>query len=256
MGTREKYDHGVFSYVELATSDANAATAFYGRLFGWEFQNQPIGDELVYTTATKDGHRVAALYGSQQRATWLNYVTVDDVDAIAEKVTELGGKVITEPMDVMEHGRMAVVQDPQGAVFALWQAGTNIGAELVNDPGAFSWNDLQTTDVEGAVEFYGELLGWELGAVEGAPGNRHGIRVGEGMNGGIAELAPQAAEDGVPSHWLTIFHHEDIEQGVGTVRDGGGTVVVEPFDVPAGRWAIVADPQGAMFALFTGEVDP
>jgi uncharacterized protein len=247
MGTRERYEHGVFSDVELATSDVEAAQAFYGTLFGWDFEDG---------AARKDGHRVASVHATEGHPAWLSVVTVDDLDAVVGQVEELGGTVLGEACDVPDEGRTALVRDPQGAVFGLWQADGVIGAELVNDVGAFSWNDLQTTDVEGAVEFYGELLGWELGEVEGAPGKRHGIRAGETMNGGLAELPEEAAGNGIPPHWLAIFHHDDVEQGVEAVREGGGAVVVEPFDVPAGRWAIVADPQGAMFALFSGEVDP
>jgi uncharacterized protein len=255
MGTRERYDHGVFSYVELGTSDAEAAKAFYERLFGWSFRDVPVGDGITYHPASKDDQPVAALYESTQRPAWTNYVTVDDVDETTGKVGDLGGTVITEPYDVMDMGRMSVVQDPTGGVVALWQAKDNIGASLVNAPGALAWNDLQTTDVEAASEFYAELLGWEIGEVEGAPDERRGIKVGEGMNGGMAKLAEAAADNGVPSHWLAFFGVEDAEATAKAAEEAGGSVVAGPLDVPAGKMAVLTDPQGVMFGVVDGDFD-
>src|SRR3954468_22981800 len=138
MGERTSHAAGTFSWVDLGTSDADGAKLFYGGLLGWEFEDMPIPDSPPYSMATIGGRNVAALYGKrdeQAPPAWLSYVTVEDADAIAARVRELGGTVISEPLDVMQGGRMSVLQDPTGAVVAVWQPGETIGAQLVNDPG-------------------------------------------------------------------------------------------------------------------------
>ncbi len=255
MGTRERYEHGVFSYVELASGDVEAAKPFYERLFGWTYDDVPLGDDMTYHPASKDGKRVAAVYQTQREAGWLNYVTVDDLDATAGKVDDLGGTVTQKPFDVMDQGRMAVVTDPTGATLALWEPKENAGAELVNAAGALAWNDLQTTDVAKAAEFYAELLGWELGEVEDAPDERQAIRVGEGLNGGIAKLPDSSAEAGVPSHWVAFFAVDDVGATVELVEDSDGTVLAGPIDVPSGRMAVITDPGGVIFGIVDGELD-
>src|SRR3954466_10047652 len=150
MGTRERHEPGTFSWVELATSDADAAKAFYGELFGWEYDDNEIGDGMVYSMATIDGKVVGALFKSEQPPHWNSYITVESVEDAVEKAKEAGGEVVQEPMDVMDAGRMAVIQDPSGAPVSLWEAKDSIGAELVNSPGALAWNDLMTHDVDKA----------------------------------------------------------------------------------------------------------
>ena len=252
MGTRERYEHGVFCYVELASDDAAAAKAFFEAVLGWTYDEEP---DIEYFTARRDGKRVGAVFPAQTQPGWLNYVTVEDLDAVLEQVDDLGGTVEQEPYDVKEWGRAAVVRDPSGASLSLWQPKENHGAELVNAPGSLTWNDLQTTDVDAAATFYAELLGWEIGDVEGAPDERKGIKVGDAMNGGIAKLADAAAEAGVPSHWLPIFAVEDVDQAVTAADEAGGRALAPGMDIPAGRMAVLADPQGVPFAVFAGELD-
>src|SRR3954447_17357652 len=168
MGTRERYEPGTFSWVELATHDAQGAKAFYGELFGREYDDNPVGEgDAVYSMAKRDGRFVGAVFQSDQGTPhWNSYITVASVDEAAAKAGEAGGHVAAEPFDVMDAGRMTVVQDPTGAAVCLWEAKRHIGAGLVNAPGALSWNDLMTTDVGKAAEFYSQVFGWEVAEVE------------------------------------------------------------------------------------------
>src|SRR3954466_4352156 len=153
MGERTSHAPGTFSWADLGTSDADGAKVFYGGLLGWEFEDMPVPEAPPYSMATIGGRTVAALYAmrdEQAPPAWLSYVTVEDPEAIAVRATDLGGRVISEPFDVMEAGRMAVLQDPTGAVFAVWQPRANIGAELVNDVGALCLNQLNTSEPEAA----------------------------------------------------------------------------------------------------------
>jgi predicted enzyme related to lactoylglutathione lyase len=255
MGKRESYEPGTFSWAELQTSDADAAKTFYGELFGWGFEDNDTGGGPVYSMASVNGDHVAALFTSEQGPPhWNSYITVESVDETAEKAKEAGADMVAEPFDVMESGRMAVLQDPSGAVVSVWEPKKHIGASLVNAPGALCWNDLATHDVEKAVEFYAEVFGWEIGSVEDAPDERHGIRVGERMNGGIAKI-PEAAGTEVMPHWLVCFAVDDVDAALKKLEEGGGSKLSDVLDVPSGRFAVVADPQGSVFAVVDGDMD-
>jgi predicted enzyme related to lactoylglutathione lyase len=250
MGERTSHAPGTFSWADLGTSDADGAKAFYGGLLGWEFEDMPIPDSPPYSMATIGGRTVAALYGKrdeQAPSAWLSYVTVEDADATAARAAELGGTVISEPFDVMEAGRMAVLQDPTGAVFAVWQPRASIGAQLVNEPGAMCLNQLNTSDPDAAQSFYGSLFGWTFRGVE-SPGQSYwGITNGERLNGGMTESSP--------SNWLAYFTSADIDASAAKVTELGGQVIVPPSPVPGGRIAVAADPQGAVFAFVEGRMD-
>ena len=260
MGERTSHPPGAFSWVDLSTSDPAAAKQFYGGLFGWEFDDLPVGDGAVYTMCQLGGKSVCAISAQQEQERaqgvpphWNNYVTVADVDASAAKAPELGGNVLVEPFDVLDAGRMAVVADPTGAVFSMWEPRGNIGAELVNAPGALTWNELATTDVDRALEFYRELFGWELEDMEGSPMRYVMIRNGDRSNGGIRPLAEM--EKGVPPHWLPYFATAAVDDTAARADELGGRVLMPPVTVPAGRFAPIADPQGAVFAVFEGDFD-
>ena len=254
MGDRESYPPGTFCWADLGTTDREAAKGFYTRLFGWEAVDSPAGDAGVYTTFKVDGRDVAALYemGEEERAQlqphWSSYVTVENVDGLPARVRELGGKVLAEPVDVMEQGRMTVVRDPTGALVHLWQPRNQVGAGRVNDPGCMVWNELASPDPEQARTFYGELLGWTMELDQTGYAT---IKRGDAINGGI-----RPAQDGEPPHWLVYFSVTSCDEAVATVRDAGGTVVADSMPMPVGKIAEVADPQGAVFALFEGQADP
>jgi predicted enzyme related to lactoylglutathione lyase len=257
MGERTSHAPGTFSWTDLSTSDPEGAKSFYGGLFGWEADDQPIPDEAgggVYTMLRLEGKDAAAISAARegQMTAWLSYITVDDVDAVARRVGELGGTVHAEPFDVLEAGRMAVVQDPTGAVFALWQPRDNIGASIVNVHGALSLNQLNTSDPERAQEFYSQLFGWRTESVQGGDQAYWGIYNGDRLNGGMMQLP---AEMGAPSHWLVYFGIDDIDAAAERIGGSGGTIMVPATEVPGGRFLVAQDPQGAVFGLFAGRFD-
>jgi uncharacterized protein len=260
MGERTSHRPGTFSWTDLTTSDQEAAKAFYGELFGWQAEDVPVGEGITYTMMSVDGKNVAAVspLREDQRQQgippfWLSYVTVDDADAAASRVAELGGTVLAEPFDVFDAGRMAVLQDPQGAFFAVWQARESIGAELVNAPGALTLNQLNTSDPEAAGRFYSDLFGWDVTALEGTDQPYWGIHNQRNLNAGMMNLPPDGQ---APPHWLVYFATEDLDGSVRRIEELGGQTVVPPMPVPAGRIAVARDPQGAYFALWEGQLDP
>jgi uncharacterized protein len=259
MGERTQYTPGTFSWADLTTTDQTAAKTFYAALLGWELTDMPVGDDAVYSMAAIDGRWVGAIspQPQQQRDTgvppmWNSYITVPDVDATAARATELGATMHAPPFDVMQAGRTAVIQDPQGAYFLLWQPNEHIGAGLVNAPGALSWNELGTPDLDAAAAFYGELLGWTTTPMDGAEPPYLVISTADGhSNGGIRPPAPP----GTPPFWLVYFASADIEASVARVTQLGGTVLVGATDIGIAKIAVVADPQGAVFALYDGTLD-
>ena len=256
MGERSSHPHGTFSWIDLSTGDHDGAKRFYGELFGWELEDMPAGDDMTYSMARIDGKDVAAVFKGDGTLPvhWNSYVTVDDVDAMPEKVKGAGGTVLSEPFDVMETvGRMCVIQDPTGAFLNLWQAKDNIGAQLVNVPGALTWNDLNTTDPQAAMTFYGEVFGWTFEMVDDAT-EYWVIKNGDRSNGGLRPIDNSQAGD-VPSHWLPFFACSDVEQAKAKVEQLGGRSFFGPMDVPGGSFVVVGDPQGGAFALFSGEFD-
>jgi uncharacterized protein len=254
MGNRDSYEHGTFSWTDLATPDARASKDFYGALFGWDYEDNPIPGDGVYVMARIDGRSAAAMFETTDRhPAWASYVTVDDLDRITARAGELGANVLAQPFDVMDVGRMSTIQDPTGAVLCLWEPKTSIGAEIVNGPGALSLNQLNTSDTETAERFYGELLGWRFESVGNEETPYWGIFRGDAMNGG---MMPLPAGGQMPSHWLVYFGTEDVDAAAERIRASGGTLMVEPVDVPpSGRILVAQDPQGAIFALFAGRFD-
>jgi uncharacterized protein len=254
MGVRESYAPGTFCWADLGTTDADAAKQFYTAVFGWEAVDTAVGEEGTYTMFRLDGHDVAALYelDEEQRATltphWSSYVSVEDVDAVVPRVRDLGGEVLAEPFDVEQAGRTAAVRDPTGATLHLWQPREQLGAGRVNDPGCMVWNELASPDPARARDFFAELLGWTVEPEESGYGV---IRRGGALNGGI-----RPPQDGEPTHWLVYFTVESFDDVMTAIREAGGSVIAGPFDTAVGRVAAVADPQGAAFALYEGQVDP
>jgi len=246
MGERTSYTPGTFSWADLVTSDADAAKAFYTAIFGWEYDDLPVGEGQVYSMCKRDGKVVGALGGGDQPPHWNTYVSVADVDASTAKAKELGGNVIAEPFDVMDAGRMSVVGDPTGGIVSLWQAGRTHGAELVNAPGAMTWDDLITPDAGKAAEFYAGLFGWTFDELPDAGGYRV-IKNGGRSNGGLMPQQPPQQ-----TGWLPYFGHEDVERLLGEIPDLGGQVFAGPMHMAQGTIAVVGDPQGAAFAVWTG----
>jgi predicted enzyme related to lactoylglutathione lyase len=258
MGERTEYAPGTFSWADVSTTDQEGAKSFYSGLFGWEADDVPVGDGAVYSMMRVDGHAVAAIstQPEQQRDAgvppmWNSYVTVESADAAADRAERLGATVHAPPFDVMDVGRMAVIQDPQGAFFMVWEPRRSIGAEFVNAPGALAWNELATPDVDASAAFYGDLFGWATEPFEGSPQRYLVVKNGDRGNGGIRELGDQPA----PPHWLPYFGIDDIDSGLARVGELGGSVMAGPMDIGIARIGIVQDPQGAVFALYDGQFE-
>lgn len=259
MGERSSYAPGTFCWVELSTTDLQGAKAFYSGLLGWQPEDVPVGEGEVYSMQRVDGKDVAAIarQPAQQREAgvpplWNSYVSVTNADEVAERAKELGANVHAGPFDVMEAGRMAVIQDPQGAFFMIWQPGRHFGAALVNEPGALVWNELSSPDLDASSAFYGALFGWSVAPFEGSPEPYLSIKVGEANNGGIRPLSPP----GVPPNWLVYFGVSDVEQALARVGELGGSTIAGPIDIQIAKIAVVSDPQGAVFALYAGQLEP
>jgi uncharacterized protein len=259
MGERRSYVPGTFSWADLGTIDQPAAKAFYGELFSWEYEDMPVGDGVNYTMARLEGKNVAAIapQPQQQREAgappaWNSYVTVQSADATVERAKELGGTAHAPAFDVMQAGRMAVLQDPQGAYFMVWEPRQHIGAALVNAPGALSWNELASPDLDAASAFYSGLFDWEITPFEGMPEPYLTISNAGKANGGIRTLSPP----GTPPHWLVYFAVENIDEALAKVAELGGSKFAGPIDIQVAKIAIVADPQGAVFALYAGALEP
>jgi uncharacterized protein len=241
------YEHGVPSWVDMGAPDIKSALSFYAELLGWE--GQDMGEEAGhYTIASKNGKQVAAIGPAQDPGPprWALYINVDDVDAVASRVDGAGGKVLMAPMDVMAAGRMAVFADATGAAVSAWQAGDHKGAQVVNEPGAFIWSELHTSDMGKSKQFYTDVFGWGWGGTdEYAEG-----QVAERTIAGVMPRRPEMPAE-VPDNWQIYFGSADVDADVKTATSLGATVVVEPMDIPGtGRFAVLADPQGAIFALF------
>ena len=260
MGKRTSYVPGTFCWVDLATTDPAAAKTFYTGLFNWTADDRPVGG-MTYTMLKLGDDEVAGLYelDAQMRdqgipPNWFNLVSVEDAAASAEKARELGGTVLTDAFDVMDFGRLAVIQDPVGAAFGVWQPGTNIGASRVNDPGSLTWNELNTRDYATAIPFYTGLFGWSAEPMEDDGKVTYvTLKNGDRLNGGIMVHGPEVGE--MPSFWMPYFTVESTDDAVAKVNELGGVTLNGPMDLPNGRIAVVRDPQGAAFAVFQGEVD-
>jgi len=245
MPVIEKYEPGMFCWIELATNDAAAAKSFYTSVFGWTINDMPIPDGSVYTMLQVDGHDLGALYENKEHPpAWNSYVNVASVDETAQRAQESGANVIAQPFDVMDVGRMAVIADPQGGSLCLWQPGRHIGATIRGEFNTLCWNELMTSDIEGARAFYTGLFGWNL---KPSPEYTE-ISVGTTGIGGMMQVTPEMK--GMPTAWTPYFAVQDCDAISEKVKSLGGRVFMPPTDIPnVGRFAVLADPQGAMFDI-------
>lgn len=255
MPEMTQYEPGTFSWADLATTDPESAKRFYAGLFGWAGEDMPAGEGLTYSMMRLDGKDVAALYemSQDQRSQgtpphWLSYFTVDDLDSRARRVAGMGGKLLAEPFDVLGIGRMALVHDPTGAVFALWEPKTHIGAGLKHDPGSLTWNELLTKDPEAARSFYGDLFGWDSEDQQMGPATYTVFSKGDEQTAGMMEIDPNWGD--VPPNWTVYFAVEDCDAAAEKAEQLGGQVRMPSQDVPGvGRFAAIQDPQGANFSI-------
>ena len=269
---RNGYIPGVPCWVDTSHPDPEAAAEFYGGLFGWEFENvTPPGSGVSYLIARLQGGDVAAVGSAPEQpsptATWNTYVWVDRADETAAAVRDAGGRIVTEPFDVMDFGRRAVFTDPEGAAFRVWEAKQHKGAQVVNEPGSVNFNDLYTRDVEGARTFYGSVFGWKTlplgpgmeawtlpGYGDHLEGDDPDLRkrmaelgAPEGFEDVVASLNPMTADQTDPPHWGVTFAVNDADATATRAAELGGEVMVPPFDAPWIRMTVLRDPQGATF---------
>jgi uncharacterized protein len=252
MSEVKQYDPGVPAWVDLSTTDAEASRAFYSDVMGWSFDVG--GPEYGgYATANLRDLTVAGqmemtpeMKAQGVPPNWTTYICASDADRVAEEIKGAGGQVMMGPMDVMEFGRMAIAQDPTGAVFGLWQPGTRIGSELVNEPGAVIWNHLVTPDPAAAGAFY-ESLGWTLAREDMDGETQTMFKVGDRTVAGMSDAKDYPP--GTPPHWAVFFAVSDCDAIASRVPGLGGQVLVPPTDMPFGRFATIQDPQGAIFSV-------
>jgi len=255
MATTTQHAPGTFCWPELATSDQSGAKAFYSTLFGWESTDNPMGDGASYTMLSLQGRNLGALYtmGPEERGQgipphWNSYVSVESADRSAAKAKTLGGTVLLEPFDVMEHGRMAVLQDPTGATFCLWEPKQHSGAGVLDEVGALCWTELMTRDASKAQAFYTGLFGWEAEAKPMGPMTYTIFLNGDRQAGGMMQITKEMGP--LPPHWMIYFSVGDCDGTVAKAGTLGAKTIMPPRDIPnVGRFAILMDPQGAAFSV-------
>ena len=261
MHVVKSYPDGVFSWVDLTTTDVAGAKAFYSGLFGWEGEDIESEGSLIYTMMKLDAYNVAGMGPMQPDMAaqgmpphWSAYVNHSDVDAVAAQAAAAGGQVMLPPMDVFESGRMTMIQDPTGAMFGVWQPKNHIGAQVVNQANALVWNELQTRDGEAAKAFYGTVFGWTNNADENGYVT---YAVNDRIQAGMIQMDENWPET-VPANWMTYFMVEDVQAAASKAQELGGTLMMPP--TPAGEmgtFALIQDPQGGGFTVmqFNGPVD-
>jgi predicted enzyme related to lactoylglutathione lyase len=252
MARIESYPPGSFCWAELATHDLTAAKKLYGELFGWSAVDNPIPGGGVYTMFRIDGNDVAAAHAHRPdlRPHWGVYFSVTSADETAAKVEPLGGKLIEPPFDVMDVGRMAVIQDPQGSTISIWQAKKHIGATHGGLLGRVMWPELHTPDPAGAAAFYTGLFGWRTHPASGVESAQYV----EWINGEthFAGMMPMRGPEwqGLPPHWMIYITVADCDERAAKAKGLGAEVCVPPTDVPnVGRFAVISDAQGATFSM-------
>ena len=250
------YKPGTFCWVDFNAKDQPAAKKFYSEVFGWTSNDMPMPDGTNYSMMLKNGKEVGAIGGmppgTEMPPHWNSYIAVENVDQAANKAASLGGMIALPPMDVMDAGRMAAVQDPAGAFVMLWQPGSHKGAELTMETGSVCWNELLTKDTDAAGNFYKNLLGWNVEATP-MPGMEYNIfKNGDAQVGGMFPIDP--AWGPVPPNWTVYFAVDNCDATCEKVRSLGGNVMSGPQDIPTvGRFATLADPQGGVFAILQPE---
>ena len=257
MATKRAYEQGVPNWVDLSTPNPAESKRFYEELFGWEITEHETGDpDAPYFMGRLGGRPAAGMMRQDpdQAAQgvppmWSMYIAVDDVDAATARAREAGGQVLVEPMDVMSEGRMSFVLDPTGAAVGFWEAQDHVGAEAVNEPGAFNWSEVVTDEPEKLDAFYSKAVGARFEEIEFGGGPYTAMKVNDRTVGGT--MRPQ--QKGTPPHWHVYFQVEDADAAAETAKAEGGNVVAGPFDTPAGRIAVIQDPHGAMFSVIQPE---
>jgi uncharacterized protein len=248
---------GMPSWIDLTTTDLDAAREFYSNLFGWTTRITQEPEAQGYTLFLKDGKQVAGAgpaMAPDQPPSWTMYVATDDIQAVTAKVEGAGGKVIMPPMDVLDEGRIAAFIDTTGAVFGSWQPGRNPGGEVFNEPGCYTWSELTTREPETGKEFYRHVFGWTAEDQRVGPNGNIGhstFRLNGVRAAGVMPMVGDRWPADLPSHWMNYVAVADTDATVAKAKQLGGSVGVEPTDIAPGRFAIIGDPQGAHLSVIT-----
>ena len=258
MANIDRTPAGNFVWLELATTDQEAAKRFYGELFGWAAQDFPMGENAVYTMFSLNGRLTGATFtlSEPERAAglpphWQLYIAVDNADVTAQRAKELGASAVHAPFDVMSFGRMAVFQDPTGAFFSVWQARDHKGIGVWGENGALCWADLMTQDRDRATAFYGSLFGWEFTTGKGKDAGGY-LHILNGQHG-VGGMPPSGSvPPGVRPHWMAYVQCADCEGFTRKAADLGGRVLMPATRIEGQlTYSVIADPEGAVIALFT-----
>jgi predicted enzyme related to lactoylglutathione lyase len=255
MSIIQKHTPGTFCWLDLGTTDTGKAKHFYTILFGWEAQDVPMGDNSFYTMLNLQGQAAAALYELSPEmkargipARWLLYIAVESADEIAAKVPRFGGSIMGGPYDVMDVGRMVLLGDPQGAAVAAWQPKSHLGVGIIDEIGSLCWSELNTSDSLGAEKFYTSVFGWGVKTSPMGAGTYTEWLSGGKSAAGMMQILPEWGP--VPPHWLAYFRVANCEETMAKAVAMGAKSLVRPMDIPkVGRFALIQDPQGAVFAV-------
>ena len=261
MSIRDRYPAGVPCFVDTLTSDVDAAKRFYAGIFGWEFAgpgaipDDPPGEYYVARVGGDDVAAVGTLPAGAPSSTWNTYVSVDSADEAAAEAEASGGTTLTAPFDVPPAGRMAVLADPSGAVFCVWEAGQRNGATRVNEPSAWAMSLLSTDDAQSAQAFYGRLFGWQAEPFEAGPGIEMWLWRLPGYVGGEPHqpvprdvVAAMSSTPGSAASWSVDFWIEDADAAAVAAAELGGSVIAPPVEAAGFRRTVLADPGGAAFS--------
>jgi uncharacterized protein len=261
MSERDGFQPGVPSWVDVMGPDVDRLTDFYGAIFGWDFTGpgempgDPPGKYFVAQLRGRDVAGVASLPPESGGPGWNTYIEVESVDRTAAEIERAGGTILAAAFDAPPAGRIAVAADPTGASFAIWEPGDRRGAQIVNEPGAWSMSALNTPDPEAAAAFYGTVFGWTLDSFK-AGDMEIGLFRLPGYVGGepeqpvprdlVATIFPPGGETG----WSLDFWIDDADRAVAAATEHGGSVVSPVAeDIPPFRSAVLADPNGVSFSV-------
>jgi predicted enzyme related to lactoylglutathione lyase len=259
MTTRdEPWPEGTPAWVDLMVPDRQVARTFYQDVLGWEYTPESPAEVGYYSQALVDGRTVAGvgqLPGANNPSSWMTYLAVDAVDPVVQRATEAGATVVTPAGDIGDAGRMAVLLDPTGATFGLWQSGRHTGFQVANEPGTVTWNEMLSRDFDAAKRFYGTVFGYSFGDMSTAAFQYATLDLDGRPVGGIGTIAADAPA-GLTSHWMTYFAVADADQVVARALDIGGRVLSQPTDTPFGRMAVIAGPSGEVMSLMGPAAEP
>lgn len=248
-------DQGQFCWLELTAINWKVAKAFYCDLFNWRAEDEDIGDGMFYTKMYIENNVVAAMFQRtpEQEAqgvmtNWLTYIAVDDVDATLAIAEPLNANVLAGPHNVMDAGRMAIMQEPNGAVFAIWQANQHAGIGQRDIPGSLCWSELATLNREDSKSFYHQILGWQYDDKDMMGMIYTELAVGEHQEGGMLEMGDEWGD--TPPHWMNYFAVDNCDEAVDKAQSLGAVICVPVTNIPdVGRFAVINDPQGATFSI-------